>query len=105
MFVGGKNENYFIFCSFYRFNCLYYFKNICLAYLNIDPEVGGTIGEILGYVAKYGGLVIILAFAGINFFGNPLKIAFFVLLVIAVILYILTVAIPGPIQSLFGLLK
>ena len=78
---------------------------ICLAYLNIDPEVGGTIGTILGYVAKYGGLVIILAFAGINFFGNPLKIAFFVLLVIAVVLYILTVAIPGPIQSLFGLLK
>lgn len=80
------------------------FYVVILAYLNIDPNVGGTIGTILGYVAKYGGLVLILAFAGINFFGNPLKIAFFVLLVIAIVLYIITAVIPGPIQALFGLI-
>ncbi len=77
---------------------------LCLAYLNINPEVAGTIGTILGYVAKYGGLVIILAFAAINFFGNPFKIAFFILLVVVAILYIVTAIIPGPFQSLFGII-
>ncbi len=78
---------------------------ICLAYLNLDPNVSGTMGQILHYVATYGGLVIILAFAAVNFFGNPFKIAFFVILVIVVVLYILTAVIPGPIRSLLGLLK
>lgn len=76
---------------------------VAMAYLNLNPEISGTFGQILYYVAKYGALVIILAFAGVNFFGNPFKIAFFVLLVLAVVLYIVTAVIPGPISKILGI--
>lgn len=70
-----------------------------LCYVNI---VGlENVSQILNYVAIYGGLVIALAYAAINFFGNPLKIVFFILLVIAVIVLILTIAMPDAFRELF----
>ena len=53
-----------------------------LCYVNI---AGATTGAQY-YISVYGGLCIALAYAAINLFGNPLKIVFFVLLIIAVIL-------------------
>lgn len=70
-----------------------------LCYVNI---AGATTG-VQYYISVYGGLCLALAFAVINLFGNPLKIVFFVLLIIAVILLILTLAIPGVFRSLFGI--
>lgn len=70
-----------------------------LCYFNIAL----TASIALNYIAIYGGLAIALAYAAINFFGSPLKIVFFILLVIAVIVLILTIAIPGVFRSLFGI--
>lgn len=55
----------------------------------------------MSYVSIYGGLGIALLYAAINFFGNPLKIVFFILLILMVVLLILTIAIPDVFRSLF----
>ena len=70
-----------------------------LCYVNIAEPAGA----VIEYISVYGGLVIALLYAGINFFGNPLKIVFFVLLVLAVIVLILTIAMPGVFRDLFGI--
>lgn len=70
-----------------------------LCYYNIV----GSASVVLKYVAIYGALAIALTYAVINFFGNPLKIVFFILLGIAVLLLILTIAIPSVFRSLFGI--
>ncbi len=69
-----------------------------MCYVNI----AGTNSDVEYYISVYGALAIALAYAGVNFFGNPLKIVFFVLLVLAVIILILTIAIPDVFRSLFG---
>ena len=71
-----------------------------LCYCNVAVEVNKTIQMI----ANYGGLAIMLAYAGINFFGNPLKIAFFILLVLATVFLILTAVIPNTFRNLFGII-
>lgn len=71
-----------------------------LCYCNVAVEVNQTIQMI----ANYGGLAIMLAYAAINFFGNPLKIAFFILLVLATVFLILTAVIPDTFRNLFGII-
>lgn len=70
-----------------------------LCYINIVPPTS----EILNYISIYGGLAIALAYAAVNFFGSPLKVVFFVLLVVAVVVLALTIAIPGIFRSMFGI--
>ena len=62
----------------------------------------GAIGTIINGIATYGGIAIVFLFAFINFFGSPLKVVFFVLLILVLIIYILTLAIPSFFQGLFG---
>ena len=71
-----------------------------LCYCNVATQVNQTIQMI----ANYGGLAIMLAYAAINFVGNPLKVAFFVLLIIATIFLILTAVIPDVFRNLFGII-
>lgn len=70
-----------------------------LCYYNIT----NVSSQVLDYVAIYGGLVIALMYAAVNFFGSPLKIVFFVLLVLMVIVLILTIAIPDVFRNLLGI--
>ncbi len=70
-----------------------------LCYVNIVPSTSA----VLNYIAIYGGLAIALAYAAINFVGSPLKIVFFILLIISVIVLILTIAVPGIFRSMFGI--
>ena len=72
-----------------------------LCYFNIAL----TASAVMTYIAVYGGLAIALAYAAINFFGNPLKIVFFILLIVAVIVLILTIAIPGIFRNMFGIVE
>ena len=60
-----------------------------------------AISLVLSYIAIYGGLGIALLYAAINFFGSPLKIVFFILLVVTTIILILTIAIPDVFRKLF----
>ena len=62
-----------------------------------------NLSSVLYYLSIYGGVAIALLYAAINFFGNPLKIVFFILLVFMVILLILTSAMPGVFRSIFKL--
>lgn len=70
-----------------------------LCYYNIT----NVSSQVLDYIAIYGGLVIALMYAVVNFFGSPLKIVFFVLLVLMVIVLILTIAIPDVFRNLLGI--
>lgn len=70
-----------------------------LCYVNIAGDFTG----VLKYISVYGGLIIALLYAAINFFGNPLKIVFFILLILAVVVLILTIAIPDSFRELFGI--
>ena len=64
-----------------------------------------TMSMILNYIAIYGGLGIALLYAAINFFGSPLKIVFFILLIIMTIFLVLTIAIPDVFRKHFNLSK
>lgn len=92
---------------------IYFILSVCvilfiavLCIFNIMGEQAvlawGTIGKILQGVRDYGALVIVLAYAVVNFFGSPLKTVFFVLLVLAVILFFVTKFLPDFFQNLFG---
>ena len=74
-----------------------------LCYLNIGPDISalGSFGKILSFVGRYGGVIIIFVFAFSNFIGNPLKVVFFILLVLVGILFLITSFAPG----LFSFLK
>lgn len=70
-----------------------------LCYVNL---VGlETMSLWMNYIAIYGGLAIALLYAAINFFGNPLKIVFFILLIVMVVVLVLTIAIPDVFRNLF----
>lgn len=70
-----------------------------LCYVNIAGDFTG----ILKYISVYGGLGIALLYAAINFFGNPLKIVFFILLILSVVVLFLTIAIPDVFRDLLGI--
>lgn len=70
-----------------------------LCYFNI----AGNVNSWSNYVAVYGGLIIAVAYAIINFIGNPLKMVFFIVLIVAVVALVLTIAIPDVLRQLFGI--
>ncbi len=53
-------------------------------------------------IVNFGGVAIIFAFALVNFAGSPLKVAFFIALIVAIILYIVVLSAPEPLFKLFG---
>lgn len=72
-------------------------------YGTVAVELWGVGGQIMLGIASYGGIAIVFLYALVNFFGNPLKTVFFVLLVLALIIWILTLTIPGVFRNLFGI--
>lgn len=53
----------------------------------------GWFEEWFGFVVQFGGVGIICVFAFINFFGNPLKMVFFVLLAVVAGAYVALICI------------
>lgn len=53
-------------------------------------------------IVNFGGIAIIFAFALVNFAGSPLKTAFFIALIVAIIFYIVVMCAPEPLYKLFG---
>ena len=62
----------------------------------------GTFGQILHYLAVYGGAGIIFLFATVNFSGNVLKIILNILLILVTVLYIIITIIPEKFAGLLG---
>ena len=79
--------------------CITLFYIGVLCYANIVPDEPSWIY----YIELYGGIVIALAYAAINFFGSPLKIVLFILLVVAAVVLVLTICIPEVFRDLFGI--
>lgn len=84
-----------------------YFILACITIIYIAflcyTNIVGFSAAWMSYVAIYGGLGIAVLYAAINFFGNPLKVVFFVLLILAVVVLILTIAIPDVFRQLFNI--
>lgn len=53
-------------------------------------------------IVNFGGVAIIFCFALVNFAGSPLKIAFFIALIVVIVLYVIVLAAPNFFIGLFG---
>lgn len=53
-------------------------------------------------IVNFGGVAIIFCFALVNFTGNPLKIVFFILLILAIVGYIIVLTVPDFFYNLFN---
>lgn len=65
------------------------------------PDMGGFQG-VFDFIVNFGGIAIIFTFALVNFAGSPLKVVFFILLILAIIIYIIVLACPDFIYSWFN---
>lgn len=53
-------------------------------------------------IVNFGGVAIIFCFALVNFAGSPLKTVFFILLILAIVIYVIVLAVPDFFYNLFG---
>ncbi len=65
------------------------------------PNMGGF-QKWFDIIVEFGGIAIIFAFALVNFAGSPLKTAFFIALIVAIVLYVVVMIAPDEIFKLFG---
>ncbi|MBP3619759.1 MAG: hypothetical protein J6J24_03765 [Clostridia bacterium] len=62
----------------------------------------GAFEKWFDLIVNFGGVAIIFCFALVNFAGSPLKIAFFIALIVAIVIYIIVLAAPEFFANLFG---
>ena len=53
-------------------------------------------------IVNFGGVAIIFCFALVNFAGSPVKVAFFIALIIVIVLYVIVLAAPEFFAGLFA---
>ena len=84
-----------------------YFILACLTIIYIGflcyTNLALNVPNWCGYIEVYGGLLIAVLYAAINFWGSPLKIVFFVLLVLAIVILVLTIVMPDVFRDLFNI--
>jgi len=66
-----------------------------------SPDMGGF-QMWFDLIVNFGGIAIIFCFALVNFAGSPLKIVFFILLIVAIVCYIIVLAVPDSIYKIFS---
>ena len=66
-----------------------------------NPDFG-WFEKVFKIIVDFGGIAIIFCFALVNFAGSPLKTVFFILLILAIVLYMIVLAAPDFIFNLFG---
>ena len=66
-----------------------------------NPNMGGF-EKWFELIVNFGGVAIIFCFALVNFTGNPLKMAFFIALIVAIVLYIIVLIVPDWFAGLFA---
>lgn len=62
----------------------------------------GEFQKIFDIIVNFGGVAIIFCFALVNFAGSPLKTVFFILLILAIVLYIVVLIVPDFFANLFA---
>lgn len=65
------------------------------------PDMGNFQG-VFDFIVNFGGVAIIFTFALVNFAGNPLKVVFFILLILTIVVYIIVMAVPDFVYNLFA---
>lgn len=75
--------------------------NIVIDETDWNPNMG-WFQEIFDIIVNFGGVAIIFAFALVNFAGSPLKTAFFILLILAIVIYVIVMIVPDFFYDLFG---
>ena len=65
------------------------------------PDMG-WFTQVFDLIVRFGGVALIFCFALVNFAGSPIKTAFFILLIVAIVLYIIVLAAPEFFYNLFG---
>ena len=66
-----------------------------------EPDMGGF-RTWFDLIVNFGGVAIIFCFALVNFAGNALKVVFFIILIVAIVVYIIVMACPDVIYSWFS---
>lgn len=66
-----------------------------------NPDMGGF-APWFNLIVNFGGVAIIFCFALVNFAGSPLKVVFFIILIVAIVVYIIVMACPDVIYSWFS---
>ena len=66
-----------------------------------NPDMGGF-EPWFRAIVNFGGVAIIFCFALVNFAGSPLKVVFFILLIVAIVIYVIVMACPEFIYSWFA---
>ena len=66
-----------------------------------DPDMG-WFTQVFDFIVRFGGVAIIFCFALVNFAGSPLKTAFFIVLIVAIVAYIIVLVAPDFFCNLFN---
>ncbi len=92
---------------------IYTILSICaiiyIAFLSVDILIENTdwspnmqgFTSWFNFIVDFGGVAIIFCFALVNFTGNPLKLVFFTLLIVAILVYIVIAIMPDWLFNLF----
>ena len=66
-----------------------------------NPDMG-AFEKWFDLIVNFGGVAIIFCFALVNFAGSPLKTVFFVLLILAIVIYVVVLAVPDFFYNIFN---
>ena len=66
-----------------------------------NPDMG-AFTKWFDLIVRFGGVAIIFCFALVNFAGSPLKTAFFIVLILAIVAYVIVLAAPDFFYNLFN---
>lgn len=66
-----------------------------------NPDMG-WFTQVFDFIVRFGGVAIIFCFALVNFAGSPLKTAFFIVLIVAIVAYIIVLVAPDFFYNLFN---
>ena len=66
-----------------------------------NPDMG-WFTQVFDFIVRFGGVAIIFCFALVNFAGSPLKTAFFIVLIVAIVVYIILLVAPDFFYNLFN---
>lgn len=66
-----------------------------------NPDFGGF-EKWFNLIVNFGGIAIIFCFALVNFAGSPLKTVFFILLILAIVCYVIVLAVPDFFFNIFN---
>ena len=75
--------------------------NVVRSQTGWNPDMG-WFAQWFDLIVNFGGIAIIFCFALVNFAGSPLKTVFFILLILAIVCYIIVLAVPDFFYNLFN---